>query len=40
MLLAYDNSSTPITFAVAWRDRTFSYTLPARATVTFVWNRA
>ncbi|MGO9819468.1 MAG: glycoside hydrolase family 30 protein, partial [Solirubrobacteraceae bacterium] len=37
VLLAYDNSSTPITFAVAWRDRTFSYTLPARATVTFVW---
>ena len=40
VLLAYDNSPAPITFAVAWRDRTFSYTLPAGATVTFVWNRA
>jgi glucosylceramidase len=40
VLLAFDNSSAPMTFAVAWRDRTFSYTLPAGATVTFVWNRA
>jgi glucosylceramidase len=40
VLLAYDNSPAPITFAVAWRDRTFSYTLPAGATVTFVWDRA
>jgi glucosylceramidase len=40
VLLAYDNAPTPVTFAVAWRDRTFSYTLPAGATVTFVWKRA
>ncbi len=39
VLLAYDNSASPITFAVAWRGRRFSYTLPAGATVTFVWNR-
>lgn len=39
VLLAYNNSPAPITFAVAWRNRTFSYTLPAGATVTLAWNR-
>lgn len=37
-LVAYDNSPAPITFAVSWRGRAFSYTLPAGATVTFSWN--
>lgn len=40
VLIAYDNAASPVTFAVAWRGRAFSYTLPAGATVTFVWNRA
>ncbi len=39
VLLAYNNSFAPITFAVAWAGRTFSYTLPAGATVTFAWDR-
>lgn len=39
VLVAYDNAPAPITFAVRWRRRTFSYTLPAGATATFVWNR-
>ncbi len=39
VLIAYDNSPKPTTFAVAWAGRTFSYTLPAGTTATFVWNR-
>jgi glucosylceramidase len=39
VLIAYDNTDAPITFSVAWHGRTFGYTLPANATVTFVWNR-
>jgi glucosylceramidase len=39
VLITYDNSTSPISFAVTWARRTFSYTLPAGATATFVWNR-
>jgi glucosylceramidase len=38
VLIAYDNSSLPIRFAVAWRARELPYTLPAGATVTLTWN--
>ena len=37
VLIAYANSSRPIRFAVSWRGRSFGYTLPGRATVTFSW---
>ncbi len=37
VLVAYDNSTLPIEFQVAWRGRAFSYTLRAGATVTFRW---
>jgi glucosylceramidase len=40
VLVAYNNSSAPVPFAVAWSGRSFSYALPAQATVTFVWKRA
>jgi glucosylceramidase len=40
VLVAYNNSTKPIQFAVAWRGRTLSYVLPAAAMTTFVWNRA
>jgi glucosylceramidase len=39
VLIAYNNATAPITFAVKWRGRAFGYTLPAGATATFVWNR-
>jgi glucosylceramidase len=39
VLVAYNNSAAAIRFAVAWRARTFTYQLPPRATVTFVWNQ-
>jgi glucosylceramidase len=39
VLLAYDNGSEPIRFAVAWHGTYFQYTIPAGATVTFKWNR-
>ncbi len=38
VLLAYDNSSTPVLFAVAWHHEYLSYRLAARATVTLVWH--
>jgi glucosylceramidase len=38
-LLAYNNSTAPVTFAVSWHGRSFSYTIAPRATVTFEWNR-
>jgi len=38
VLLAYDNATTPITFAVSWQGDYFEYTLPAGATVTFQWS--
>ncbi len=37
VLIAYNNASQPITFAVAWHDLSFTYTLPAGAMVTFDW---
>jgi glucosylceramidase len=37
VLLAYNNSSAPITFAARWRGRYFRYRLPAGATATFRW---
>ncbi|MGP0047557.1 MAG: glycoside hydrolase family 30 protein [Solirubrobacteraceae bacterium] len=40
VLMAYDNATVPITFAVTWQGRAFTDTLAAGATVTFVWNRA
>jgi len=39
VLVAYNNSAGPIRFAVAWQGRSFTYRLPAAATVTFVWDR-
>jgi glucosylceramidase len=39
VLLAYNSSSAPLRFAVRWHRRTFTYTLLAGATVTFIWNR-
>jgi O-glycosyl hydrolase len=39
VLLAYDNGSRPIRFAVAWKGRAFSYQLSPGATATFVWNQ-
>ncbi len=38
VLLAYNNGATPISFAVAWDNESFNYTLPAGATVTFTWD--
>ena len=39
VMVAYNNSTSPIKFAVAWRGQYFEYSLPAAATVTFEWNR-
>jgi glucosylceramidase len=39
VLLAYDNSANPVTFAVSWHGRSFTYTIAPRATTTFEWNR-
>jgi glucosylceramidase len=39
VLLAYNNSSRPIRFTVAWKGRAFKYQLAAGATVTFRWNQ-
>lgn len=39
VLVAYDNSPTPIQFAVQWRGRSFLYKLRPWATVTFTWSR-
>lgn len=40
VLVAYNNSPTPIRFAVNWHARSFSYSLAPRATVTFSWGRS
>ena len=37
VLITYNNSSAPITFAVTSNGRYFTYTLPATAMTTFVW---
>ncbi len=39
-MVAYNSSAAPVTFAVRWMGRSFTYRLPAQATVTFIWNRA
>jgi glucosylceramidase len=38
VLVAYNNSNAAQAFAVAFHGRQFSYSLPARATVTFTWH--
>lgn len=37
VLIAYDNASAPIRFAVSWHGQAFSYSLAPKATVTFAW---
>jgi glucosylceramidase len=37
VLMAHNNASAADRFAVRWHGMAFSYTLPPRATVTFVW---
>jgi glucosylceramidase len=37
VLVAYDNSSAPVQFAVQWHGRSFVYRLRPWATVTFTW---
>jgi glucosylceramidase len=37
VLIAYDNSTAPTTFAVQSDGRYFTYTIPAQAMTTFVW---
>jgi glucosylceramidase len=39
VLIAYNNSTVPVSFAVRSRGRCFAYRLRARATATFVWDR-
>ncbi len=39
VVVAYDNSSSPIRFGVQWQGRSFTYTLAPKAMVTFVWDR-
>jgi glucosylceramidase len=39
VLLAFNNSVSPIRFAVEWQRRWLTYTLAPEATVTFVWGR-
>lgn len=39
VLLAYNSAAHAVRFAVEWHHRSFSYTLPAEGTVTFVWDR-
>ncbi|HTP20974.1 MAG TPA: glycoside hydrolase family 30 beta sandwich domain-containing protein [Solirubrobacteraceae bacterium] len=38
VLVAYDNSTQPIEFQVAWSGEAFTYTLARGATVTFMWH--
>jgi glucosylceramidase len=38
VLIAYNNTSHPLRFAVQWHRSSFTYTLPAGATATFVWD--
>jgi glucosylceramidase len=38
VLIANNNSSSPITFAVASNGGYFTYTIPAQAMTTFVWH--
>jgi glucosylceramidase len=38
VLIAYNNAARPVTFAVRWHSRSFTYTLAAGATATFLWD--
>jgi glucosylceramidase len=38
VLLAYNNSTVPITFAVGWHGTYFQYSIPAGAMTTFKWD--
>lgn len=40
ILMACNNSTAPIKFAVSWHGQSFTYTLPAGATATFAWDRS
>jgi glucosylceramidase len=40
VLVAYDNGTSPVRFAVRWRGRSLSYTLAPGAMATLEWNRA
>lgn len=37
-LVAYNNTSAPARFAIEWKGRYTTYTLPSHATATFTWN--
>jgi glucosylceramidase len=37
VLIAYDNSSAPVRFAVQWHGRAFTFKVQGHATVTFTW---
>ncbi len=39
VLLAYDNATSPVRFAVQWRGRALTYTLAPGAMATLEWNR-
>lgn len=38
VLIAYNNASAPVSFAIGWRGEYFRYTLASGATVTFRWS--
>jgi glucosylceramidase len=38
-LVVYNNTASPARFAVEWKGRYITDTLPSHATVTFAWNR-
>jgi glucosylceramidase len=38
VLIAYNNTTSPQSFKVAWRSKSFDYTLPVDTTVTFRWS--
>ncbi len=37
-LVAYNNESAPVEFAVDWHNKSFTYTIPAEAMATFDWH--
>jgi glucosylceramidase len=39
VLIAYNNYSAPVPFAVEWQGRWLTYKLPRKATVTLIWSR-
>jgi glucosylceramidase len=38
VLVAYDNSTAPVRFAVEWHNRSFAFKLQPKETVTFTWS--